>query len=89
MTLRRPISVDKLEGYTLPVLFTSSGDSNIWHVPQVQDGEVQYLCGSYKGRSRMLVREKSSYQRRRNPRMCEKCQERAGTDGYPGAGVLE
>jgi len=83
------VSVDKLKEYTDPVLFSSSGSRNIWHVPQVQDGEVEYLCCSYKGSNRMMVSELSVYERRRGPQMCKKCQEHAGTDGYPDNAPIE
>jgi hypothetical protein len=88
MTLTTAVPLKKLREYSTPVVFSSSGQ-NIWHVPEINDGEVGYLCGSHKGRNRMMVSELSVYSRRRNPQMCQKCQYHAETDGYPDAGVLK
>ena len=88
MSLTAAVPVEKLEQYTQPVLHSSSGSRNIWHVPQVQNGEVEYLCESYKGENPMMVSELSVYSRRRKARMCQKCKENAGTEGYPENGPM-
>jgi|GEM_PF-4203378 len=89
MSLITDVSVDKLKEYNQPVLYSSSGSCNVWHVPQVNNGEVEYLCGSFRGENPMRVSELSVYLRRRSARMCKVCQENAGTDDYPENAPIE
>jgi len=75
------IEPEKLAEYERPVVFSSGHGDNVWHVPEVEAGEVTPICGRRSDHQR--ITSLSLFNRRRNPRKCEACQERTETDEYP------
>jgi len=73
-------ALERLVKYETPVVYATNRSNNIYHVPEIDGETVQTVCG--KG-VHMHVTSLSLFQRRRNPRICEICEEKTPSDGYP------
>jgi len=83
--IERP-PADKLDNYNNPVLHCNKGDT-VWHIPYIEGGLLRFLCFRHEGESSIKISEYEVFLRRRNPRKCKICEERAQTSDRDGIKV--